>query len=261
MYKSYPPYLTDQKPSDHYAHSSAPTPRAGFALIIAISLMSFIMVLLLALSSVSISQQKESALATDQAKARQNALYGHKLALGQLQKHAGPDQSVTGTAGLLDPDESTVEVETTSTPDYDGVNHPYWTGVWQSDYGGELPWGSGFEAHPVAGADSSNPKGKAAWLVPQNLGEAPGDGLDPTSAAFPVADGAYDYVWLGNSPENPRTDDFPDMVATPDGPRRIIGERRAMSTTDNEGHFSYSASKELLLYINHAVRGHFIREA
>src|SRR5471032_2977742 len=63
----------------------------GFALILTITLLSFLVVLVLALTvfarvetQVAINQQR-------QAQARQNAVLGLTLALGQLQRYAGPD--------------------------------------------------------------------------------------------------------------------------------------------------------------------------
>jgi hypothetical protein len=50
------------------------------------------------------------------------------LALGELQKHLGPDQRVSGAAGILDESPATLEV--------DGVEHPWWTAVWSTKWAG-----------------------------------------------------------------------------------------------------------------------------
>ncbi|NWK57128.1 hypothetical protein HW115_16015 [Verrucomicrobiaceae bacterium N1E253] len=47
------------------------------------------------------------------------------IAIGDLQKYAGPDQRVTATAGILDTDPQSAEV--------DGIRHPNWVGVWRTD--------------------------------------------------------------------------------------------------------------------------------
>ena len=63
----------------------------------------------------------------DKLQAQQNALLGLKMALGDLQKLSGSDQRITTSAGIFDTDASTVDI--------DGVEHPNWVGVWDSDPG------------------------------------------------------------------------------------------------------------------------------
>ncbi len=104
---------------------SARKPR-GFALVVALSLMAFILVLLLSLSQLV---QLDVSLGTHQAntsKARQNAILGLNTAIGQLQKWAGPDQRVTAEAAILDTDEGTLNI--------DGVAEQHWVGVWNAIY-------------------------------------------------------------------------------------------------------------------------------
>ncbi len=75
-------------------------PRSGFALIISLSLMTLLLLLVLTLS-ILVRLELQTAtgnLYTEQAK--QNALLGAYIALGQLQKFAGPDQRITTTADI-----------------------------------------------------------------------------------------------------------------------------------------------------------------
>lgn len=99
-------------------------PSRGFALIIAITLMAFIFLLLLSLATnVGMSRtSNQQSLKAFQAK--QNALFAMKVALGNLQKHTGPDQRVTARADILDTDPATETI--------DGVNEPYWVGAWDA---------------------------------------------------------------------------------------------------------------------------------
>lgn len=97
--------------------SFAPKVRGGFALLIVLTLISFLVLLLVGLATYT---RIETALAGNtqrQAQARQNALLGFQVALGQLQRHAGPDTRVTATAEAF--------------PNTTGTRH--FTGVWSSD--------------------------------------------------------------------------------------------------------------------------------
>jgi hypothetical protein len=102
----------------------------GFALIIALSLMAFVLLLLLSITTLTQVEIKTASLQKDKLEAQQNALLGLKLALGDLQKLSGSDQRITAAAAILDP--------TPTGPDSgitDRVTHPNWVGVWDSDPG------------------------------------------------------------------------------------------------------------------------------
>lgn len=85
--RNYPPF---------YKHSS------GFALIATVSVMTLLALVALAmlgLSSVELRSSRQSKAMTE---ARANARMALMIALGELQKQAGPDQRITATADILD---------------------------------------------------------------------------------------------------------------------------------------------------------------
>ena len=107
----------------------------GFALIVTLSLMILLTVIavgLLTLSSISLrSSAQGSAMATAQANARLALM----LAIGDLQKNAGPDQRVTARADVLDADPAQKS------------KNPRLTGVWKSTelVTGTLPTAADYE--------------------------------------------------------------------------------------------------------------------
>ncbi|CAM3143339.1 hypothetical protein [Rariglobus hedericola] len=74
--------------------------RRGFALIITITLLAFLVLLLVSLASLTRVETQVASNNQSLAQARQNALMALNVALGQLQRHTGPDQRVTATADL-----------------------------------------------------------------------------------------------------------------------------------------------------------------
>jgi len=95
----------------------------GFTLITTIfvlTLLAMIAVGLLSLSSVTLSSTRQVS-AMDEARA--NARVALILAIGQLQKAAGPDQRVTAHAEVVETELGAAE---------GGLENPYWTGVWRN---------------------------------------------------------------------------------------------------------------------------------
>ncbi|MBW8781421.1 MAG: hypothetical protein JF599_05995 [Verrucomicrobia bacterium] len=138
-----------------FSHRAGRSER-GFALLITITLLSFLVLLLVSLSALTRVETQVAANSQQQAQARQNALMALNIALGQLQKYAGPDQRVTATADLagdangnrlISPATGTSTTPTTPT-NTAGIAPPststgqsnglvavrfgtrYWTGVW-----------------------------------------------------------------------------------------------------------------------------------
>ncbi len=83
-------------------------PRSGFALIISISLMAFILLLMLSLSTLVQTEARTAAAGTTLNEARTNAILGLAIATGELQKHAGADQRATAPATTVYPSKDVV---------------------------------------------------------------------------------------------------------------------------------------------------------
>lgn len=98
-----------------------PAPRGGgFTLVVTVSLMLLLGVLGIALLSLSAVTLRAGAGQSALAEARANARLAVLLALGELQRHAGPDQCVTAPGAIL----------------AEQATHPHWTGAWDSWHAG-----------------------------------------------------------------------------------------------------------------------------
>jgi hypothetical protein len=98
---------------------------SGFALMVALGLMSFVLLIILGLSTLVQVNSNITSAEKDLATAKQNALFALNLAIGDLQNEMGPDQRISATASILDEFPETEAIE--------GVNNPYWTGSWNSN--------------------------------------------------------------------------------------------------------------------------------
>ena len=101
--------------SPHFKCAQRPA-QGGFALVIALSLMAFVLLLLLSITTLVQVETQGSQIQMQQMEAEQSALLGLQIALGELQKTAGPDQRVTATAGI----------------DAANIAQPHLLGVWES---------------------------------------------------------------------------------------------------------------------------------
>ena len=88
----------------------------GFALVLTLSIMSFVLLLLMTLVSLAQVETRSANTSLRQLEAQQAALLGLNIAIGELQKTAGPDQRVTANAGIFG---------TT-------IKQPHLLGVWKS---------------------------------------------------------------------------------------------------------------------------------
>src|SRR5438105_2679295 len=72
----------------------------GFALLITITLLSFLVLLLVSLASFTRVETQVASNSQQLGQARQNALLALNVALGELQRTTGPDRRVTAPANL-----------------------------------------------------------------------------------------------------------------------------------------------------------------
>ena len=139
--------------------------KQGFALISTLLMLTLLTVLALGLLSLASISLRSTSQGQDMAAARANARMALMLAIGQLQKEAGPDKRVSGRADILDSDAATAPA--------DGLAQPHWCAVWKSpdrdsDY--ELDQGSkvragaaGSPAWLVSGSDKTTPPDPKTW--------------------------------------------------------------------------------------------------
>jgi len=117
--------------------------QSGFALVVALSLMAFVLMLILSMSLLVQVETTNASRSLDQLRAKEAARLALMMAMGELQKHAGPDQRVTARAEILG----------------DSVQNGerYWTGVWDTDNPGNPPvWlVSGLKTDPTAPSTES----------------------------------------------------------------------------------------------------------
>ncbi|WP_110129787.1 hypothetical protein [Coraliomargarita sinensis] len=101
--------------------------KQGFSLIVAIFLTAFLVVLIVSMTLILQMEKQAGMTALSKLRAREAARLALMMALGDLQRHAGPDQRVTARAEIT------------------GASNQnrYWTGVW----------------------DTSNESAEAHWLV------------------------------------------------------------------------------------------------
>ncbi len=103
-----------------------PRTTSGFALLITITLLAFLVLLLVSLASLTRVEAQVATNGRHLASARQNALFALGVALGHLQKHAGPDQRVSGPSNL-GTGAGTVAAGTVGRSDV----QPHWVGIWR----------------------------------------------------------------------------------------------------------------------------------
>ncbi len=135
----------------------SPKNRKGFALIIALALMAFLVLLVVTLSAIVQIELKANKQAMLDQRAKQAARFAAYQALGEIQKTLGPDQRITANAAILDQSLDSVFDDLESDKNYDwwnanpnfsrqsakridGIANPLWVGVWNSTPGKHPLW-------------------------------------------------------------------------------------------------------------------------
>jgi len=108
-----------QRPSMKRVEKDGETRRSGFALVLALSLMAFVLLLLVSMTLLVRVETKSAAAAIDSLRSQETARLALLIALGELQRHAGPDQRVTARADILGDNSINLSAR-------------FWTGVWDS---------------------------------------------------------------------------------------------------------------------------------
>lgn len=175
--------------------------RGGFALLITITLLAFLVLLLVSLASLTRVETQVASNNQTLSHARENALFALNVALGQLQKYSGPDQRVTARADITTVDDQLTR-NAAGEPVVTDIDNALWTGVWDSS-----KW------NPLTGAYDGAPRARTrpepmTWLVSGNEDVTaprkytPKDALPATSATTPkqmlvagvAADGSADLA-------------------------------------------------------------------
>lgn len=146
---------------------SRPRQQAGFALIITILLMAFLVLLMVSMASLTRVETQIAINSQTTEKARQNALFALNIALGHLQKAAGPDQRITARADILDTGSTTLR----NTGGGTAVNQPLWTGVWKTHNENNPTWNLDVDSSGATGSflrDWSTKSSGASTVRAQN---------------------------------------------------------------------------------------------
>ena len=134
------------KPSKYF--QKYPIDRAGFALVVTLTLMVLLSILAVGMLSLSAVSLRTSGRGEPMAVAQSNARLALMMALGELQRTAGPDKAITATSEIIS----------------DNPSKPNLTGVWDS-------WDYNLTKTPVdypgpkTQASASTLPGFKRWLV------------------------------------------------------------------------------------------------
>lgn len=149
--------------------------RRGFALVLVILLLGLLLVLTYALAALGKVDAQASATAIYRTQARQNARVALSLACGALQQAAGPDDRITGIAGL------------SGVPAGAGNSTRHWCGVWAAE-GNLVGWLASGAAPTTASIESPE---ALALVAPGALGADAADKEHVRAGLLPVqGDGA-----------------------------------------------------------------------
>lgn len=151
--------------SDEFAVKSRN--RRGFALLITVTLLAFLVLLLVSLASLTRVETQVADNTQKVSVARQQALMALTIAIGELQRYAGPDQRVTAPADLVAQNDVSGAVLPTAPAANGGVqpSSRHWTGVWGN---GAADIGYGLRPDQIHGRGVASLQ--LNWLVSGNEG-------------------------------------------------------------------------------------------
>ncbi|MDQ8206367.1 hypothetical protein QEH52_02525 [Coraliomargarita sp. SDUM461003] len=209
---------------------ASPSPTRGFALVISLSLMAFILILLLSVTALIRVEVTSANFSMAQNQARENARLGMLVALGELQKVAGQDRRVSARASIFSPGRDGVSTGV-------DVFSPEWVGIWDT-------------TSDLEGLSATERLKQGRWLVSGNTG------LDNTDANYLV-------------PSTDLTSLSPDSLVTMVRNRSVTpGEeiqvmKESISADSEREHFAYWISDEntkagVNLVDENADSGHFM---
>lgn len=200
-----------------------PTQRGGFALLITITLLAFLVLLLVSLASLTRVETQVANNNQQLAKARHNALMALNIALGQLQKFTGPDQRTTARADM----DATLANVTNA------------NGRWIGAYGNGAPVDTTYVLKPsqipatiTSNSDSKGSQAKLLnWLVSGNEGTT----FDPSLLATVGTDGHIaaapsSFSYTPTSPINLATASATPAVAAAQA--LLVGSNSATAVSD-----------------------------
>ena len=155
--------------------------RRGFALIVALSLMAFVLLLVLTMSTLVRVETSAAELQKKRLIARNNAMLGLWVAVGDVQKNLGLDSRVSARAEILGGSGGSE------------IAHPLWTGVWQPL----------FDENQPEGVDPRGRPENLAWLVSGNSGEGLNFVPNPAADGGAPADSRFESLAELRIPESP----------------------------------------------------------
>lgn len=230
--------------------------KSGFAVVIALSLMAFVILLLLSLITLVRVETAGAAQSAATLQARQNALLGLQIALGELQKHAGPDQRVSAAATVAYPDADELKrlyqanaldrggfrtildgsgqaAFTSAVNDWWADKNPRWFGIWDSRLNAGSPDRAQSPVWLVSGNEGKAPD-DADYFSPDTALPVPGDASATTPTTTPT-------VWLVDTGSATEAADASDGL---DG--RVRAPKQAISAPGGSasGHYAYWVSDE-----------------
>lgn len=208
------PYSFDEKKRKP---SSIRKSQRGFALVISLTLMVLLTILSVGLLTLSTVSLRASSQGEAMQIARGNARMALILAIGQLQKNAGPDQRITAPASIAD----------ASYP-------PGFTGVWKS-------WEPGEEGNNYDSKDNRF----LGWLTSTSFGDST---VKPTTPPHVSADTAGVSVLMGDGTLKDRSSTKGDDARMALQPTQVEGTnlngRLAWATMDESVKSRVSLSEE-----------------